>query len=280
MRFLHNVTYWSGVIITATFTLVPESAFDIKSDFISFIAKAASLAEHDLTIFTFRLSFAVLVVVLVSFFLWLRSTFRKSITFEGHDYVIKAKYGDLLTEKNCKKIINFDECFTSRVGNAPGDINPNSLCGHFLLKYPELNIDRIVSQSGLQPTKECSRFNSYTCYKSGSIVQHGDYLLMAFAPLNSKGLAHFPSVKDYLDCLFNMWEEIDKYSRQCDVCIPVLGSGRTRVGTGTGYSYSEQDFVNMIIWSYMLSPYKVKKPNQLRIICSKSKDFSLDKIRI
>lgn len=280
MKFLRSVSNCAGVIITTIFTLVPESTFDIKYGLINLLATATNSSKYNLTVIANRLICAAVVVIFVGFVLWLFSKYRRFITIKGHDYIIKVKYGDLLAEKNCKKLIHFDECFTSHVGNAPEDIKPTSLCGQFLLNNPNLNIGQLIRESGLRPANERSRFQNQTCYKSGSIIQHDDYLLMAFAPLNLDGLAHFLSVKDYLDCLFYMWEKIDKYSRQCDVCIPVLGSGLTRVGTGTGYSYTEQDYVNMIIWSYMLSPYKIKKPNQLRIICRKSDDFSLDKIRI
>lgn len=278
MKFFRSVCNWAGFVITTIFTFMPESAFNNKNGFTSFIAESTKLCEHNLAIIINRLILAVLVIVLVLIVLGIYTKIRRSITIKGHDYIIKVKVGDLLTEKNCKKLINFDECFSSHVGDAPEDIKPISLCGQFLLNHPDLNIDQIVRGSKLKPSKIKSRFKNRNCYRLGSIIQHDDYLLMAFAPLDKKGLAHFLSVNEYMNCLSNMWEELDKYSRQCDVCIPILGSGRTRIGSGTGYSYTVNNYINMIIWSYVLSPYKIKKPNKLQIICHKTDDLSLEKI--
>lgn len=59
------------------------------------------------------------------------------------------------------------------------------------------------------------------------------------------------------------------------MAIPILGAGLTRF---EGEMLSQQQLVDIIISSYKLTPYKIKSPNALRIICRKSDDFSLDKI--
>ena len=74
---------------------------------------------------------------------------------------------------------------------------------------------------------------------------------------------------------YNMWKEIDKYYGQKDVCIPILGSGVTRIN---GISLTQQELLDLIIYSYKLSPYKIKVPYKLYIICKKKDNFSLNKI--
>ena len=72
-----------------------------------------------------------------------------------------------------------------------------------------------------------------------------------------------------------LWSEIDKHYGQQDVCIPILGSGITRMDDTT---LMQQELLDIIIASYKLSASKIKKPNKLIIVCKRSDDFSLYKI--
>ena len=117
-------------------------------------------------------------------------------------------------------------------------------------------------------------YNGKMCYESGTLLPYGKFLLMAFGKLDKNGRAVM-SREDYLSCLNTFWKEIDKYYAQTDVAIPILGAGLTRF---EGEMLSQQQLVDIIISSYKLTPYKIKSPNALRIICRKSDDFSLDKI--
>ena len=81
--------------------------------------------------------------------------------------------------------------------------------------------------------------------------------------------------EEYLDCLSLLWKEIDKHYGQNDVCIPILGSGVTRID---GVSLSQQELLDMIIESYKLTTHKIKLPNKLYIVCKKQDDFSLNRI--
>lgn len=123
-----------------------------------------------------------------------------------------------------------------------------------------------------------SKYGNRTRYKHGSIVPNGDDLLMAFVPLDESGRGIFRSVMDYRNSLLNMWDEIDKHYGQCDVCIPILGSGITRIGNGSTAQLSQQELLDMIIWSYKMNPHKLKKPYKLRIICKSADEFSLNNI--
>lgn len=72
-----------------------------------------------------------------------------------------------------------------------------------------------------------------------------------------------------------MWKQIELHCSQTDVCVPILGSGLTLF---EGESLSQQELLNIMIWSYKLSPHKIKAPYKLRIICKKSDGFSLNEI--
>lgn len=48
---------------------------------------------------------------------------RRNVTIKGQNYLIRVEYGDIHKKKDCKRVINFDECFTTQIGNATADIN-------------------------------------------------------------------------------------------------------------------------------------------------------------
>lgn len=106
-------------------------------------------------------------------------------------------------------------------------------------------------------------------------MPNGDDLLMAFAKLDADGIGKFFSHKEFLDCLSLLWEEIDKYYGQKDVCIPILGSGLTRINETL---LTQQELLDIIIGSYKLSSHKIKSPYKLHIVCKKNDDFSLNQI--
>ena len=132
----------------------------------------------------------------------------------------------------------------------------------------------LIDNAHLKPAKSKSKYQNKERYDSGKLVPNGDYLLMSFAKLDKDGLGGL-SRDEFLDCLSMLWKEIDKYYGQKDVCIPVLGSGVTRMD---GVSLTQQQLLDIIIWSYRLSAHKIKNPCQLHIVCKKSDDFSLNKI--
>ena len=98
---------------------------------------------------------------------------------------------------------------------------------------------------------------------------------MAFVRLDRNGKGMFFSYQEFLDCLSTLWEEIDKYYAQKDVCIPILGAGLTRIN---GQSLNQQELLDIIIMSYKMNIYKIKKPYKLRIICKRNDGFSLNNI--
>ena len=161
--------------------------------------------------------------------------------------------------------------FTSTPGENDdvGCINSYSYLKHEFKQAEKRNKKIII--------KSRSKYQNKERYESGRIVPNGDDLLLAFAKLDKKGLGRLTR-DEYLECLTILWEEIDTYYGQTDVCIPILGSGLTRFDGGSGASISQQELLNMMIWSYKLSSHKIKLPHKLRIICKKSGDFSLNKI--
>lgn len=270
--------------VSLMFTFSPESFFaaiewSCVSQFIVELS-GGKIKYDDANIALNRVLLFIAVWIVAMIFYSVYIYLRETIVIKGEDYIIVVKYGNIFKETNCKKVISFDECFTTTIGNAPHEIKPTSICGQYLQANPNINMQQLIANAHLTKERGKSKFNRQDKYKSGSIVPNGDDLLLAFAPLDENGRGVFPSYKEFLDSLFLLWQELDKYYAQHDVCIPILGSGITRIGDGMSTYFTQQELLEMIIASYKLSPYKIKKPNKLRIICKKNEEFSLEKIKI
>lgn len=257
-------------ITSTVFTFFPETIFGAKS-FIPIISAAGNVAFN-------RVMTLIVVFILSLSGYALYTHCRKRITIKGHNYSIIVEYGDLFSMCSCKKVINFDECFTTTIGESPGDIKPGTVCGQYLQKFPmqDYEMQDLITKTQLKPSKDQSKYKNKTKYDSGLLVPNGEFLLLAFAKLDKDGKGWLTR-DEYINCLSLLWSEIDKYFNLEDVCIPILGSGITRLNDEL---LMQQELLDIIIESYKLNSRKIKLPYKLHIICKKIKDidFSLNKI--
>lgn len=254
-------------IISAVFTFVPEAIFGKVILISEDVLKQFTLEGYtsEINIIVNRVLTFAIVWFIVAFGYKAYLLLRNKVSIKGNNYKITVEYGDLLKMKKCKRVINFDECFSTHVGTAPADIKPTSICGQYLIANPNLNIQSLLSNSQLKPLNTKSKYQSKERYESGRIVPNGDDLLLAFAKLDKSGAGRLTR-DEYLECLSILWEEINIHYGQQDVCIPILGAGLTRFDGGSGASIPQQELLDMIIWSYKLSSHKIKSPRKLRII--------------
>ena len=284
MKLFKRSMVWAFGAISVLFTFVPETVFKvIKWPFMEFLAKQKLIGIiqcDELNIIVNRCLCFAMVWIIAAIVYLIIFRFRKSVIIKVDNCKIEIKYDDLLKLENCHKVITFDECYTTTVGNAPEDVKESSICGQYLKMHPNLDINALIQAVDLQPEPSRSRYQNKIRYKSGSIVPNGNDFLMAFARLDKNGRGMFFSREEYIECLFTMWEEIDKYFTQYDVCVPIMGSGRTRFDGGSGTSINQQDLLDMMIYTYKLSSHKLHPPYKLRIICRKAEDFSLDNINM
>ena len=269
-------------LVTGIFTFAPESFFGthswISQNTLEQSKLFASFNVQDVNITISRLA--------CFFLIWIGSSLIYAIflkvqwwtTIKGPNYSIRIEYGNIFKSKKCKRVIGFDECYTTHVGNAIADINPGSICGQYLTSHPNLNVQKLIENADIAPARSKSKYQHKTRYPSGTIIPNGDDLLLAFAKLDERGKGRFFSRDEYLECLDLLWRELENYYGEKDVCIPILGSGTTSFDGGSGASISQQDLLNMMIWSYQLSSHKIKAPNKLRIVCKRNSDFSLTNI--
>ena len=188
--------------------------------------------------------------------------------------MIQIEYGDILKTSGGKVIINFDECFSTILGQHPANIKPNSVCGQYLQKNPITDIQELIDAAGIKPDKGKSEFKGLVKYKSGTIIPRDKYLLMAFAKLDKNGIGHM-SYDEYLDCLNTLWKQIDMWHGTDDVFVPILGSRITRLDR----DLTQQELLDIMTSSYILSPQRMKKPYTLHIVCRKREGFSLDDVK-
>lgn len=269
-------------IVTGIFTFVPEAFFGkhewITQEALEQCKWFARLDAQDVNIIISRLVCFLLVWIVTSLLYTAFLKFRRWITIKGQNYSIRVEYGNILKKRNCKRVINFDECFTAQVGNATADIDPDSICGQYLTLHSDLDVQRLIEATQITPARSKSKYLHKTRCDSGTIVPNGDDLLMAFAKLDERGKGRFFSRDEYLACLDLLWKELENYYSEKDVCVPILGAGTTSFDGGTGASISKQDLLDMMIWSYKLSSHKIKDPHRLRIVCRKSNGFSINDI--
>ena len=254
----------SYAIITAIFTIFPEDIF--KS------VKICKVWSDTRSVFINRLIVCLVVFALSNVIYALYRKFRKKVSVRGKNYSIQFEYANLLEIRSGKIVINFDECFTTKVGNSPGDIKAGSICGQYLNTHRELNIQELIEKEKVKPTKGKSKYKGKDKYTPGTIVPNGDDLLMAFAKLDENGRGNM-TYDEYLVCLDTLWEQIDIYHGTDDVYVPILGSRITYFDK----DFTQQELLDIMIHSYSLSPKKLREPNKLHIVCKERDDFSINK---
>lgn len=269
-------------LVTGIFTFVPESFFKghewLPRNLLEQYKLISCINIQDINIIISRFACFLMVWFIALLLYGLFLYFRKRIIIRGQNYSISIEYGDIFKTENCKRVINFDECFTTQVGDKIANINPTSICGQYLLLHPNLNMQQLINDADVKPSRSKSKYQHKTRYDSGTIVPNGDDLLMAFSKLDERGKGKFFSRDEYLECLNLLWIELENHYSEKDVCIPILGAGTTVFDGGSGASIPKQDLLDIIIRSYKLSSHKIKSPHKLRIICIKSSDFSINNI--
>ena len=142
------------------------------------------------------------------------------------------------------------------------------------LSYPitDKELQSLLKEYNIKPCGY-SKHKRKERFASGTIVPRNDFFLMAFARLDKAGLGKL-TYEEYLECLERLWKETDLYHGTEDVYLPVLGSNITRIDK----DLTQQELLDIMIASYRLSPYKLKNPCVLHIICKKRDGFAINDV--
>jgi hypothetical protein len=215
---------------------------------------------------------SLILLVICYIYIWYKSNNINNLELNIEGSPLEIKFGDLFEEDGLK-VIAFNEYFDTQVDNII--IAKNSLNGFFIENYINDIIefdDRISNDTHLNEkiidTNITRKAGKTTQYKLGSIFAYEDFLLTAFSHFDKENRAYL-SMQDYIGCLLEFWNEIDIIYAGRTIVLPLLGSGITRF---KGYeNVSEQELLEIILWSFKVSRIKFRYPSKVKIVISNDK---------
>ncbi len=210
--------------------------------------------------------------------MWFRANTLNNVSLEINNSTVVVKFGDIF-EENELKVIAFNEYFDTQVDNKI--IADSSLNGIYI-KTKVNDVSELDNRIGtdIDLNNKFIKNNSrricgkQKIYKLGTIFKNEDYLLTAFTKFDDDNRAYL-SMPDYINFLLNFWNEIDIIYAGRSVSIPLLGSGITRFKEYN--AISEQELLELLIWSFKVSKIKFTYPSKVSIVIHESKK---DKINL
>lgn len=218
------------------------------------------------------------ILVCIYIYLWIVSNKINRISLNINNSLIEVKYGDIFEEKG-KKVIAFNEYFDTCVDD--NIINKKSINGQFILNKVKSikDLDEYMEQE-LNKRNKKFKTNSKRVegkknkFELGSTIKYNDeFLLTAFTKFNSNNNSEL-SMQEYICFLLKLWSELDVLYSQDTVVVPLLGAGTTRF---KDYSVSDQELLELIIWTFKISKIKFTYPSRLCIVIH---DSLKDKINL
>lgn len=237
----------------------------IIAGILSFILSFVDIAQNYREVLFFIL-LPSLGVIFVAMLIYANNKKTKQIKI--NDTNINIFYGDVF-KQNGIKIIAFNEFFDTKVDDKI--ISAKSLNGIYINQYSvgtEMLDITINSEIRLQKSIIVKNVVRHYCgkttkYKLGTICPCDDYFLLAFSHFDDDNRAYV-SFEDYISCLMNMWNEIDKYYNGKPIFITLLGSGITRVNNN---KVELQELLKIILFTFKVS--MIKLTSSLNIVLDK-----------
>lgn len=226
---------------------------------------------------------ALALLVLVYIGIWIHANMRRSIKLTINTSEIEVKFGDIFSEEADLKAIAFNEYFDTLVDERV--ISSSSLNGIYIKKFYQGNVavlDDIISSDTHLPEmiageNEGRAVGKKTKYRLGTICTVDDYLLTAFSRFDYSNKAYL-EMNDYINCLLNFWNEIDRVYAGRTVALPVLGSGITRF---RGYeNILDQELLELIIWTFKVSRIKFAYPSKVKIVVWQKKQEKINLLKL
>lgn len=212
-----------------------------------------------------------ILLIITYIIIWFISNIYNNIKLNINNSKIEIKYGDIFEEKG-KKVITFNEYFDTCVDN--NIINQKSINGQFIMnKVTDINeFDNYISNELNTRNKKFKINNKRLTGKKNkfelgiTIKYQDEFLLTAFTKFNSNNNAEI-SMQEYINFLLELWNELDILYSQDIVVIPLLGAGVTRF---RDYNVTEQELLELILWTFKISKIKFTYPSKLCIIIHNS----------
>lgn len=234
------------------------------------------------TIFSFILTFIdsissevkvyMLIVLLVIFLVFyigvlLYVSFKKEIKINVNSSTLNIMEGDIFNQDGLK-VIAFNEFFDTQADNIL--ISQNSLNGKYINKFysneeevldKKIEADIFVQENFIEEVRT-RKIGKKNRYELGTIFRDGDFLLTAFSKFD--GTKAKMTMADYVSFLINFWFEVDRVYNGETVSLPLIGSGITR--KIDFQEVTEQELIEIIIWTFKISRVKFTYPATINII--------------
>lgn len=212
------------------------------------------------------ISLLILFFVGVILWSWYQANHVTILSLSINGSRIEIKEGDIFSEAGLK-IIPFNEFFDTLVNNKL--ISTSSLNGQYIIRHytNPSELDTVIDGNEHARAhiikKGWKREGKSTQYELGTIVENGDYFLLAFSHFDEDNRA-FLKVQDYVTCLLKMWEECDILYNGRSIVLPLLGAGITRFRNHT--EITDQELLETILWSFKVSRLRLKASAKLTIL--------------
>jgi hypothetical protein len=224
------------------------------------------------------------VIILAYFGIWIYANVRRSIRLKINTSEVEVYFGDIFADAAELKAISFNEYFDTQVDDKI--ISKQSLHGQFIEKYYAGQVDVLddIIATDEHLTEMIAGENSTrstgkkTKYKLGTVCMAKEYLLIALSRFDANNKA-FLEISDYVSCLLTFWNEVDRVYAGRTLALPVLGSGITRFRNYE--NISDQELLELIIWTFKLSRIKFTYPSKVKIVVweKKSEKINLQKLK-
>lgn len=223
-------------------------------------------------------------ILLVYIGICIHANVRRSIRLKINTSEVEVYFGDIFEDTAELKAISFNEYFDTQVDDKI--ISKQSLHGQFIEKFYAGQVDvldDIIAAdehlpemiAGENPTRPAGK---KTKYKLGTVCMAEEYLLIALSRFDANNKA-FLEISDYISCLLAFWNEVDGVYNGRTLALPVLGSGITRFRDYE--NISDQELLELIIWTFKLSRIKFTYPSKVKIVVweKKSEKINLQKLK-
>lgn len=223
-------------------------------------------------------------ILLVYIGILIHANLRRSIRLKINTSEVEVYFGDIFEDTAELKAISFNEYFDTQVDDKI--ISKRSLHGQFIEKFYAGQVDvldDIIAAdehlpemiAGENPTRPAGK---KTKYKLGTVCMAEEYLLIALSRFDANNKA-FLEISDYISCLLAFWNEVDGVYAGRTLALPVLGSGITRFRDYE--NISDQELLELIIWTFKLSRIKFTYPSKVKIVVweKKSEKINLQKLK-
>lgn len=207
-------------------------------------------------------------ILMVIYYLWLlyHVNHLKKLSLKIKTSTFEIKSGDIFKE-DVLKVINFNEYFDTQVDNRI--IAESSLNGMFINNYvndvKELDSHIINELSEIKGELNKKRKKGKkTKYPLGTIVEYKDFLLTSFTKFNDDNKANL-DLKEYLLFLMNFWDNLTNVYAGRSVAITLFGSSNLTQFNDAN-NISDQDLIEIIIWTFKVSKIKFKYPTKIILV--------------